>query len=136
MSKIHIEVLVSAPREKVWAYYTEPRHITNWNFASPDWACPSASNDLKAGGKYEARMEAKDGSFGFDFEATYDAVEPGRAFSYTMPDGRKVKTTFLAEGAKTKVTTEFDAESQNSEEMQKTGWQAILDNFKAYTEKN
>jgi uncharacterized protein YndB with AHSA1/START domain len=134
MSKITVEAVVAANPNKVWECWTEPKHITNWNFASDDWQCPTAFNDLKVGGKYAARMEAKDGSFGFEFEAVYDEVVPQKKITYTMGDGRKATTTFADLGGKTKVTTVFDAESQNSEEMQKGGWQAILNNFKKYTE--
>lgn len=135
-TKVTIEATVSAPPQKVWSYWTNPEHITKWNFASDDWQCPSASNDLKVGGKYSARMEAKDGSFGFDFEATYDEVVDQKKITYTMDDGRQATTEFEALGDKTKVTTTFDAEGENSIEMQKQGWQAILNNFKSYTERN
>lgn len=133
-SKIKIEAAVAAPVSKTWSYWTEPHHITQWNFADPSWQCPKASNDLKAGGKYSARMEAKDGSFGFDFEAIYDEVVTQKKIVYTMLDGRKVTTTFEAVGNATKVTSIFDAEKENPEEMQKDGWQAILNNFKKYAE--
>lgn len=133
---IQIEALISSSPSKVWTYWTEPKHITKWNFAVPEWCCPSATNDLKVGGKYSARMEAKDGSFGFDFEAIYDEVTPQKKLTYTMTDGRKVTTTFEPQGDKTKVTTVFVAETQNPIEMQKSGWQAILNNFKKYTEEN
>ena len=123
-----------APAPRVWACWTEPAHITRWNFASPDWQCPRASNELVVGGKYMARMEAKDGSFGFDFEATYNEIVPQARLVYTMPDGRVVQTTFEALGDATKVTTIFDAETQNAADMQRDGWQAILNNFKAHTE--
>lgn len=135
-TQIHIETTVAAAPSKVWAYYTKPEHITQWNFAIPEWHCPSATNDLRVGGKYSARMEAKDGSFGFDFEAVYDQVVHEKKLAYTMPDGRVVTTTFEVEGNGTKVATVFDAEKENPVEMQKDGWQAILNNFKAYTEKN
>ncbi|MGE3975524.1 MAG: SRPBCC family protein [Bdellovibrionales bacterium] len=133
-SKIKIEAIVSAPVEKVWIYWTKPEHITKWNFAVDDWQCPSATNDLQVGGIYKARMEAKDGSFGFDFEAVYDEVIPQKKLTYTMADGRQATTHFESVGNQTKVTTVFDAEKQNSEEMQKGGWQAILNNFKKYVE--
>ena len=135
-TKIEIESIISAKNEKVWSYWTNPDHITKWNFASDDWQCPHATNDLKVGGKYTARMEAKDGSFGFDFEATYDEIDELKALVYTMADGRKVVTTFEPINEGTKVKTIFDAESENSVEMQKNGWQAILNNFKDYTESN
>lgn len=135
-TKITIEATVAAPAQKVWSYWTKPEHITKWNFASDDWQCPRATNDLREGGKYSARMEAKDGSFGFDFVAIYDEVVDQKKISYTMEDGRQVTTEFQNVGDKTKVTTVFDAETQNSAEMQRQGWQAILNNFKSYAEKN
>lgn len=134
--KIIIQAIVSADIEKVWDYYTRPEHITKWNFASDDWQCPHASNDMQVGGKYIARMEAKDGSFGFDFEAVYDQILVGERFSYTMPDGRVVDVTFNDVDGKTEVSISFDAETENSIELQRQGWQAILDNFKKYTERN
>ncbi|XGC82009.1 SRPBCC family protein [Bdellovibrio bacteriovorus] len=133
-SKIQIEATVSADPKKVWSYWTKPEHITNWNFASDDWQCPRAENDMRVGGKYSARMEAKDGSFGFDFNAIYNEVVDQKKISYTMEDGRVATTTFEDLGGKTKVTTVFDAEKMNPEEMQKNGWQAILNNFKKYVE--
>lgn len=135
-NKITIAATVNADAKKVWNYYTQPEHITQWNFADPSWHCPSASNDMRPGGKYSARMEAIDGSFGFDFEAIYDEIIDGKSFTYTIPDGRQVSVTFNADGNKTAVTVTFDAENQNSPEMQKNGWQAILNNFKSYTEAN
>ena len=135
-SKIKIEATIAAAPKTVWTYWTKPEHITKWNFASDDWHCPKATNDLKVGGKYSARMEAKDGSFGFDFNVIYDEVIDQKRLSYTMEDGRKVSTDFQDLGNKTKVTTVFDPEKQNSEEMQKNGWQAILNNFKKYVEQN
>jgi uncharacterized protein YndB with AHSA1/START domain len=134
--KILVQTTISAGINKVWDYYTNPDHIVNWNFASDDWHCPNASNEFRVGGKYTARMEAKDGSFGFDFEAVYDEVVPNKHFSYSMPDGRKVKVTFFELNHLTTVKVNFDAETENSLEMQKEGWQAILDNFKSYTENN
>lgn len=134
--KIKIEATISAPTQKVWTYWTIPEHITKWNFAIPEWQCPRAENDLKVGGKYSARMEAKDGSFGFDFVATYDEIIDQKKISYTMEDGRRAVTEFQSIGDKTKVTTTFDAEQTNPVEMQQQGWQAILNNFKTYTERN
>lgn len=133
-TRITVSATINAPLEKVWERYTAPDHITKWNFASADWQCPWAKNDLKVGGKYAARMEAKDGSFGFEFEAIYDVVKVNEELSYTMADGRKATNLFKANGAQTLVETTFDAESENSAEMQKGGWQAILDNFKKYAE--
>ncbi|NCD68661.1 SRPBCC family protein [Mucilaginibacter agri] len=133
-NKITVNATINADIKKVWDYYTQPEHITKWNFADPSWQCPSASNDMQVGGKYTARMEAKDGSFGFDFEATYDAITPGQSFTYAMPDGRQVDVVFEKDGDKTNIDVTFDAEDQNPLEMQKGGWQAILNNFKEYTE--
>lgn len=134
--KISIDSEINANKKKVWNYYTQPEHIVNWNFATDDWQCPSAENDMQVGGKYKARMEAKDGSFGFDFEAVYSAVNPENSFSYTMPDGREVVAEFEPNGDSTKVKINFDAETTNDVEMQRGGWQAILDNFKKYIEAN
>lgn len=135
-TKITIEAFISVEVKKVWDNYTKPEHITKWNHASDDWHCPSASNDMQVGGKYSARMEAKDGSFGFDFEATYDEIINQKKIAYTMTDGRQVITEFDNLSGKTKVTTTFDAENENPVEMQRTGWQAIMDNFKKYVESN
>ncbi|RAJ00398.1 uncharacterized protein YndB with AHSA1/START domain [Chitinophaga skermanii] len=135
-AQITVTSTINADNQKVWNYYTQPEHITQWNFADPSWQCPSASNDMRVGGKYSARMEAKDGSFGFDFEATYNAITPGESFTYTMPNGRAATVAFTANGAQTDVAVSFDPEDENSLDMQKAGWQAILDNFKQYTEAN
>jgi uncharacterized protein YndB with AHSA1/START domain len=133
-TKITVSVSVNAPVEKVWECYTQPSHIINWNFASNDWHCPRAENELRIGGKYNARMEAKDGSFGFDFVTIYTEVEEYRKLSYTMEDGREASTVFESIGNQTKVTTIFDAENENPVDMQQQGWQMILNNFKKYTE--
>lgn len=135
MAKIEIENVVEAPLKKAWEHYTDPKHIVNWNAASEDWHCPEAENDIRTGGKFRSRMEAKDGSMGFDFEGIYDEVIPHQLIAYTMEDGRKVETTFDENNGKTIIKTIFDPENQNSIEMQKQGWQAILDNFKKYVEK-
>lgn len=132
--KITIEALVAAPIERVWRCWTEPEHITKWNFASDDWCCPNAENDLQDGGRYRARMEAKDGSVGFDFEAVYKEVRLRERLALEMADGRTAITTFEASGDSTTVTTTFDAEEENPIDMQRDGWQAILNNFKAYAE--
>ena len=136
VTKITIESIISANTKKVWDYYTSPEHITKWNFASDDWHCPKAENDLRVGGKLKSRMEAKDGSFGFDFEAIYDEVVDQKKLAYTMPDTRQVITNFENLGDKIKVTTTFDTENENPVEMQRAGWQSILDNFKKYVESN
>lgn len=135
-TKITIQSVVSADRRKVWDYYTKPEHITRWNFADPSWHCPTASNDMRVGGKYLARMEAKDGSFGFDFEAIYNEVTDGEKFTYTMTDNRVVEAIFKELGDNTELSIIFDAESENPVDMQQQGWQSILDNFKKYVEQN
>ncbi len=133
---ITIDAVINAPIEKVWEYFTEPTHITKWNNASDDWHTPRAENDLRAGGNFVYRMEAKDGSFGFDFGGVYDVVEVNDYIEYTLGDGRKVQITFTAQGDETKIVEKFEAENMNSIELQKGGWQAILNNFKKYTEEN
>ncbi|GIP37037.1 activator of HSP90 ATPase [Paenibacillus sp. J31TS4] len=131
---ITVETIVHAPVEKVWTYWTEPKHITQWNNASDEWHTPYAENDLKAGGKFVSRMEAKDGSFGFDFGGVYDEVTLNESISYTMADGRKVNISFIRQDNDTRIVEKFDAEETNTIEMQQAGWQAILDNFKRYAE--
>lgn len=133
---ITVESTINAPVKKVWEYWSNPDHITKWNFASDDWHSPWAKNDLRNGGSFSARMEAKDGSFGFDFGGVYDEVKEHEYIGYTMDDGRKVQVRFMPSGNTTRVTESFDAENTHSVEMQKGGWQAILDNFKKYTENN
>jgi uncharacterized protein YndB with AHSA1/START domain len=133
-TSITVETLVKSPVEKVWKYWSAPEHITKWNNASEDWHTPRSENDLRVGGKFNTRMEAKDGSFGFDFGGVYDEVKTNELISYTMGDGRKVKVTFKGNNNETKVTETFEAESTNPIEMQRSGWQSILDNFKKYTE--
>ena len=133
---ITVETIVNAPIEKVWDYFTKPEHIIKWNNASEDWHTPKAENDLRKGGKFLYRMEAKDGSYGFDFGGEYDEVNMHQAIEYVLGDGRKVKINFSKEGNATKVVEDFDAEQTHSIEIQKAGWQNILDNFKKYTEAN
>lgn len=131
---ITIKTIVNAPIETVWKCWTEPQHIKNWNNALPDWHTTTAENDLRVGGKFLSRMEAKDGSFGFDFYGIYDEVNLYHIIAYTLGDKRKVKITFVSEENKTEIMEEFEAESIHSIEMQEDGWKAILDNFKRYTE--
>jgi uncharacterized protein YndB with AHSA1/START domain len=133
-TRITVQATIAANTKKVWEYYTHPEHITKWNFASDDWQCPKAANDMRVGGKYRSRMEAKDGSWGFDFEAIYDEVVAREKFTYTMTDGRQATTRFENQGNTTNVITTFDAEHENSVDLQRDGWQAILDNFKKYVE--
>ena len=131
---ITVEVIDQAPAAKVWQYWTEPEYIMRWNNASPDWHTPRATNDLREGGRFMCRMEAKDGSQGFDFGGKYTEVVPQKRIAYTMDDGRKVSVDFEAKEERTQVTETFEAESMNAPEMQRQGWQAILDNFRAYVE--
>ena len=133
-TSITVSAVVNAPIDKVWDLWTQPHHILQWNNASGDWHTRKAANDLRTGGTFTARMEAKDGSFGFDFGGTYDEVVANQKIAYTLGDGRKVEILFAEEGDTTKVTETFDAEGQNPVEMQRAGWQAILDNFKKYAE--
>lgn len=132
---ITVETLVDAPIEKVWAFWTKPEHITKWNNASEDWHTTRVENDLRIGGKFLSRMEAKDGSFGFDFEGIYDEVLTNEKISYTLLDYRKVIITFLATDNGVKIIETFEAETENTLELQKMGWQAILTNFKNCVEK-
>ncbi len=136
MTTITIENTVNATVETVWKFWTSPEHIVKWNSPSDDWHTPHAENDLQVGGKFLSRMEAKDGSFGFDFGGVYTEVKTNEVIAYTLGDDRKVKVVFTNLGDSTNIVTDFEAESQNSIEMQKSGWQAILDNFKKYTETN
>lgn len=132
---ITISTLVAAPVQKVWNCWNEPEHIINWNQASPDWHAPSATNDLRPGGQLNCRMEAKDGSMGFDFIGEYTLVEAPNRLEYFMPgDGRKVQVSFESKGEETLVTESFEAEQEHSLELQEQGWSAILDSFKRYTE--
>jgi uncharacterized protein YndB with AHSA1/START domain len=132
--KITVKTSVVAPKQKVWNFYTLPEHITKWNFADDSWHCPKASNDLRVGGIYNARMEAKDESFGFDFEAVYTKLELGNSFSYEF-GGRSATVQFQESNGHTEVMVTFDPETENPIEMQRDGWQSILDNFKKYVEK-
>lgn len=133
LEKIVVEVKVNAAIEKVWDSYTNPVHIVNWNFADPSWHCPRATNELEIGGKYVARMEAKDGSFGFDFEAVYTEILPLECFTYEF-GGRLAKVDFQENNNAASVKITFDPETENPVELQKAGWQAILNNFQKYTE--
>lgn len=132
--KITVQTTVVASIEKAWEIWNTPEHITKWNSASDDWHTPKAENDLKVGGNFSYRMEARDGSFGFDFSGTYDQVKLMEAISYTLGDGRKVEVYFVDKGGETEVTEVFEAEDVNTIEMQRFGWQAILDNYKKYVE--
>ncbi len=132
--EIVVEIDINAPVEKVWKFFTEPEHIVNWNNASWDWYTPKAENDLRVNGAFNYRMEAIDNSMGFDFAGTYDEILFEKIIAYTIGDGRKVHITFNAGSDVTHIIEKFEPESINSIEKQKSGWQAILDNFKRYTE--
>lgn len=133
--KVTISVDVNTPIERAWDTWTNPKHIVNWNFASDDWQCPSAINDVSEGGKFSWRMEAKDGSMGFDFEGTYTKVVPNELLEYGLGDGRPVIVRFEQKGDVTVLTETFQGEDTNTLEQQKQGWQCILNNYKLYTEK-
>lgn len=133
-TKVTIQAVIQAPVDKVWRCWTEPEHITKWSQASDDWHAPRAENDLRVGGTFVTRMEAKDGSMGFDFGGTYDVVKLHEEIAYTLGDGRKVDITFTARGVETEVVQVFEAESSQPVEFQQAGWQAILNNFKKYVE--
>jgi uncharacterized protein YndB with AHSA1/START domain len=135
-NEITVSALIHSPVEKVWECWTDPGHITKWCHASDDWCAPRATNDLRVGGAFTTRMESTDGADGFDFEGTYTVVEKYKRIEYAITGGRTVKITFEAIGDTCKVTETVEAENENPLEMQKAGWQAILDNFKKYTEQN
>ncbi len=131
---ITIETTVSASVAATWKAWTSPDSITQWNFASDDWACPRAEIDLRPGGKFKYRMEAKDGSMGFDFEGEFTEVDPDRRIVYSLGDDRKVAVAFVPVAGMTRVTESFEAEDAHSAEQQKQGWQSILNNFKKFVE--
>lgn len=131
---IKVEATINAPVEKVWELWTDPKHIIQWNQASPDWHTQRAENDLRLGGKFLSRMESKDGNSGFDFSGVYNVIKTHKLISYIMDDGRKVEISFDGNHNETKVSESLEAENTNSIEMQREGWQAILDSFKHYVE--
>ncbi len=131
---ITVEAVINAPIEKVWECWTSPYHMEKWNQASDDWHCPKVENDLREGGKLSATMAAKDGSFSFDFWMIHDVIIEKKCIESTMGDGRKMKVIFSANGNETVVTESFEPETENTRELQQTGWQAILNNFKTHTE--
>ncbi len=133
---IIVEATISTQIEKIWQYWTTPEHIINWNFASDDWCAPAAVNDLSVGGKFSFRMEARDGSMGFDLEGIYIVVKTNEIIEYNLADGRNVKVLFVKNGNKYDVIETFEAEDTNPIELQKGGWQAILNSYKNYVEKN
>ncbi len=134
--KITVQAVLAVDRKKVWEYYTDPQHMMHWNVPSADWECLRAENDLRKGGQLFVRMEARDGSFGFDFDAVYETVRPEQLLNYTLTDGRNVAVSFDVLGAQTRVSICFDTEPQNCPEMQRQDWQAIVDRFKSYVETN
>ncbi len=131
---IMVQATINLPVEKVWKFWTNPQHIVKWNNASDDWHSPHAENDLRPGGKFTVRMEAKDGSTGFDFGGVYDKVTLNEEIDYTLGDGRKVKIAFTRLGNRSEIIESFEAENTNPVEMQRNGWQSILYNFKKYAE--
>lgn len=134
-ARITVSAMVNKPVAHVWDLWTDPAHIMQWNAASDDWHCPKATNDLRKGGTFSSTMAARDGSFSFDFEGVYDDVQLHRRIAYTMADGRTCEVLFTAVDGGTRVEEAFDAETRHSVEMQRDGWQAILDRFKAHAEK-
>lgn len=132
LPRITVATRVSVPPAVAWTAFTSPGAITQWNQASPDWHCPSADVDLRVGGRHRARMEARDGSMGFDLTGTYAEVDSPNALTLVLDDGRHARTTFVADGTGTHVTTQFDPETLHPPEMQREGWQAILDSYAAY----
>lgn len=131
---ITVETLIKATPQKVWDCWTRPEHICQWNQASPDWHCPAAQNDLQAGGRFCFTMAARDGSVQFDFTGQYDEIKEPSLIRYTIADGRRVEIRFREEGMNTRVTETFDPENIHEPELQRQGWQSILDNFKNHTE--
>jgi uncharacterized protein YndB with AHSA1/START domain len=129
--KISVSVEVNAPVAKAWEAYTSPEAINQWNFASDDWQCRDARVDLRVGGSFSSHMEAKDGSLGFDFEGTYTNIIEHQLLEYSFGD-RSAQVLFEQVGENSKVTVEFDTEDENAVEMQREGWQAILNNFARY----
>jgi uncharacterized protein YndB with AHSA1/START domain len=134
MSKITVEVTVDADLRTAWDCWTQPEHIVKWNFASDEWHCPAATNDPRTGVSFSATMAAKDGSMSFEFAGVYDEVIPLKKIAYTMGDGRKVDVLFEDLGTSTRVIETFDPENHNTLELQRTGWQAIMDNYRKHVE--
>lgn len=135
-TNISVEVIINLSIEKVWEFWTSPEFIVKWNYASDDWHTPLAENDLRVGGKFMSRMQARDGSMGFDFEGIYTSVKKHELIEYVLADDRKVRIEFSNLGNETKVVERFDAEDINSAELQRSGWQNILNNFKTFAEQN
>lgn len=136
MKLINIQAVINAPKAIVWEYWTKPEHVKNWNFASPDWCCPDATNNLAVGGEFHYTMAAKDQSMSFDFWGTYQKIETQKSLEILLGDGRFMKVDFETNEHGTLVMEAFEPENQNPEEMQEAGWQMILNNFKKYVEEN
>ncbi len=136
MKKIVVDSKIIAPIGKVWQYWTLPEHVMNWNFASADWHCPSATNNIVVGGEFHYLMAAKDGSFSFDFWGTYQNLEFEKSIDIILGDGRNMSVYFEAIPEGTIVTETFEPETENSPELQKAGWQSILDSFNKYVGMN
>ncbi len=137
MEPITVEITILKPVAKVWDYFTEPEHITNWNFSNDQWICPSAENDLQVGGTFDYRMEQKEEDYGFNYRGTYDEIIPLQKINYHFTDGRKVEVFFESqEGNMTKVTQIFEPDPEQPAQMQLEGWYGILDNFHKYVENN
>ena len=134
MHLIPVEAHIQSSISSVWSAWTQPEHVQLWNFASPDWHCPSASNDLRVGGEFHYLMAAKDGSMEFDFWGTYHQVIPEKQIDIVLGDGRHMFVYFESKAEGTLVREEFEPEKMNPEEMQQMGWQMILNNFKSYAE--
>ena len=132
--KLTVSTVINKNIKTVWNSFNNPEHIVQWNFAHESWRCPASNNDLKVGGKFNHRIEAKDGSFGFNFEGEYTLVNEYNQMNYLLADDRMVSITFKEEGTQTIITEVFETENENPIELQQSGWQAILNNFKAYTE--
>ena len=128
---ISVETTITAPIDRVWTAYTSPDHVTQWNFASDDWHCPRAMGDLREGGAFSSRMEARDGSMGFDFEGIYTTIVERERIEYAFGD-RHAIVSFLPEGDQVRVRVAFEPETEHPVEQQREGWQAILDNFGKY----
>lgn len=133
---ITVRIATKESLEKIWDYFTQPKHIVKWNFASEDWHCPKAENDLKVGGTFTSTMASKDGKMSFDFGGTYSEVIPMKKYAYTMEDGRKATVKFDVLDGQTIITENFDPENENPIDMQRDGWQSILNNFKKHVENN
>jgi uncharacterized protein YndB with AHSA1/START domain len=133
-NKVRVEATINARLEKVWEMWTDPKHIVGWNHASDDWHTVKAENDIREGGKFSYRMEATDGSLGFDFSGTYTDVEKPNQIKYKLDDGRRVEVDFVSLGDEVMVNEILETEKEHPEEMQQAGWQAILNNFKKYVE--